>query len=229
VRMNGVQRAVAVEKLFPSGVIAFEIRGGASPDNLFPAERACVARAVEGRVREFAAGRLCARAGIAALGLEPAPLLSRQDRAPRWPAGIVGSITHTHGYCIAAVGLEAQFEAIGLDAECTGRVDHSLRPLTMRAEEISRLEGLGEVERQQMTAVIFSAKEAFYKCQYALTRTWLGFEDVSVRVADDTFEVTVVEATHPIQRVRTRWIGRFAANDAFVVTGIVAVRPHQES
>lgn len=77
--MCPIQRATAVEKLFPPGVIAFEIRGVASPDDLFPSERECVARAVERRVREFAAGRLCARAGLMALGLEPTRQITRAE------------------------------------------------------------------------------------------------------------------------------------------------------
>ena len=176
--MSPVQRATAVENLFPSGAIAFEVRGVASPYDLFPSEREYVARSVESRVREFAAGRLCARAGLAELGFKPTPLLPGLDRAPLWPSGIVGSITHTDGYCVAVVGLDTKFAAIGVDAERIGYVSSSLWHLTMRAEELRRLQFLEEPARRQMATVIFSAKEAFYKCQHALTHRWLEFEDL---------------------------------------------------
>lgn len=222
--MNRIQRASAVEKLFPPGVIAFEIRGVASADDLFPSERECVARSVEKRVREFAAGRLCARAGLTELGLKPTPLLPGRDRAPMWPPGIVGSITHTDSYCVAVVALETQFAAIGVDAECNGHVSPSLWKFTMRAEELSSLQSLEEAARRQMATVIFSAKEAFYKYQYALTRSWLGFEDVIVNIAGDAFEVSVVEAMHPIRYMLSPWIGRFSVDEALVVAGIAAER-----
>lgn len=223
--MSQVQRATAVEKLFPPGVIAFEIRGTALPDDLFPSERECVARSVDKRVSEFAAGRLCARAGLTELGLKSAPLLPGPDRAPIWPSGIVGSITHTDNYCVAVVGLETQFAAIGVDAERIGHVSPSLWQLTMRAEEIRRLQSLDDVEREQMATVIFSAKEAFYKCQHALTRSWLGFQDVTVDIAGDAFEASVVGAAHPIHPMLSPWIGRFNFDESFVVAGISA-RPH---
>jgi 4'-phosphopantetheinyl transferase EntD len=218
-------RATAVEQLFPSGVVAFEIHGGGSPDDLFPAERELVGRAVEKRVREFSAGRLCARAGLSALGIGAAPLLIGSDRTPLWPSGIVGSITHTDGYCVAVVAPESNFSAIGVDAECAGRVDRSLWSLTMRAEEIARLQSLDEAAARNMATILFSAKEAFYKCQYTLTRGWIGFEDVAVDVRDDGFEITVIEGPREIAARPNPWAGRFRLVDDWVISGIAALAP----
>src|SRR6187549_2869133 len=69
--MQKAQRTNAVASLFPPGVVAFEARGIVTPDVLLEAERECVARAVDKRIREFAAGRLCARSGLAELGFAP--------------------------------------------------------------------------------------------------------------------------------------------------------------
>ena len=212
--MNRARRSAAVERLFPSGVIAFEFGGVASPSDLLPSERECVAHAVEKRVREFAAGRLTARAALVALGHEPVPLLIGPDRMPAWPAGVVGSITHTDGYCVAVVGSATQFAAIGVDAECVEAMSPSLWPLTLHAEEFASLKNLDEAARLQMTTIIFSAKEAFYKCQYPLTRRWIGFEEVTVKVADNTFELSMVEETHPVRSVSSPWVGRFMFGEA---------------
>ena len=73
-------------------------RGG-----LFPEEEALVAGAVTKRREEFAAGRNAARAALAGLGPPPCPLLRAGRRAPAWPQGIVGSITHCSGFCCAVV------------------------------------------------------------------------------------------------------------------------------
>lgn len=220
--IDRIHRATAVEQLFPEGVVAFELRGSASPEDLFPSERECVAAAVERRVREFAAGRLCARAGLVALGLGPAPLLTGCDRAPLWPMNISGSISHTENYCVAVVGREAQFAAIGVDVERIAEVSPALWPLTMRGEELSRLLNREESTRQQTAALIYSAKEAFYKCQYSLTRKWLGFEDVLVSVAGDAFEVSVIAPSHPLHYMLSPWVGRFRVQGDFIVTGIAA-------
>ena len=79
-----------------------ELRGG-EPDPLLPAERAALGQVVDGRRRDFAAGRHCARRALARLVGSPEPILSGPDREPVWPQGIVGSITHCDGYRAAAV------------------------------------------------------------------------------------------------------------------------------
>ena len=64
---------------------------------LFPAEEAVVRTAGPRRRAEFTAGRACARAALAALGLPAAPVLAGRAGEPRWPAGVTGSITHCAG------------------------------------------------------------------------------------------------------------------------------------
>jgi 4'-phosphopantetheinyl transferase EntD len=44
--------------------------------------------------------------------------------------------------------------------------------------------------RAEAATILFGAKEAFYKYQYSLTRTWLDFKDVTVSVTPDRFYVT---------------------------------------
>jgi hypothetical protein len=62
-----------------------------------------MASAVPRRRAEFAAGRACARAALRRLGINGWPLLVGSKREPLWPAGVVGSITHTDGLVAAAV------------------------------------------------------------------------------------------------------------------------------
>lgn len=224
--MSAVQRAAAVEELFPPGVIAFEIRGPApAAADLFPVEREHMANAVASRVREFAAGRSCARAGLAVLGAMHAALPPGPDRRPQWPSGVVGSISHTHDYCVAVLGRTARFSAIGVDAERVQDVDPSVWPLTLRAEEIARLDGLDERARQRHAAIAYCAKEAFYKFQYELTRSWLDFEDVSVDAVGHAFEVTVHAPSHAIHQIRSRWSGKFSIDDTLVIAAIAAEQP----
>lgn len=214
------RRNAAVEGLFPPGVVAFESRRNGPPDDLLPAEREYIAKAVPPRVREFAAGRRCARAALAALGFEPGPVLAGADRAPIWPRGAVGSITHTGDYCLVVAARAERFSAIGVDAERVGHLDVRLWPLTMRAAEIAHLESLPQSARAQAATMLFGAKEAFYKCQHALTGTWLGFEDVAVRLETDGFELVVLARPHPVHRFGSVWAGRFVLDGPVVITGI---------
>ena len=73
-------------------------------------------RAVSRRVAEFHAGRFCAATALRALEVDGA-VATGADRAPIWPAGVVGSITHTNRFAAAAVALDTRARAIGLDTE----------------------------------------------------------------------------------------------------------------
>jgi 4'-phosphopantetheinyl transferase EntD len=177
----------SMQRILPAGVIAVEHWGLGCEQDLLPEEGRYVEKAVAKRRLEFAAGRRCARLALARLGVASGPLLPDENRAPRWPSAIVGSITHSGAYCAAAVGWMAQFRGIGIDAEQLGAVDPSLWPTVCSAGELAWLLAQPAEERATLATKFFCAKEAFYKCQYAATGRWLDFHDVAVTIAADTF------------------------------------------
>ncbi|RZL99300.1 MAG: hypothetical protein EOP68_24310, partial [Sphingomonas sp.] len=65
-------RSSLVERLFPMPVAGAELRGPGDPEQLFPAERARHQGWAAKRVSEFSAGRQCAHAAMAQLGVAPA-------------------------------------------------------------------------------------------------------------------------------------------------------------
>jgi 4'-phosphopantetheinyl transferase EntD len=168
--------------LFPEGVVAAELRGPGEAARLKPEEARSVERAVPKRVQEFAAGRQCARRALAELGRADVPIPVAQDRQPVWPPGVVGSITHTAGLCAAVVAESAHLEALGVDTELAGAVKPELWQSICVAEESAWIGALAPGERAAAVTLLFSAKEAFYKCQYPLVRERLSFNDLSVIV-----------------------------------------------
>ena len=54
------------------------------------------------------------------VGIHGLPVLTAPSRAPVWPAGATGDITHTKGYCAVAVGRVSDLRALGIDAERHG-------------------------------------------------------------------------------------------------------------
>jgi 4'-phosphopantetheinyl transferase EntD len=75
-----------------------------------------------------------------------------------------------------------------------------------------------------MATILFSAKEAFYKCQYTLTRKWLEFEDVSVETTWDEFQISARgEAASGIAGGKSL-CGKFVIDGDRVVCGI-AIHP----
>jgi 4'-phosphopantetheinyl transferase EntD len=215
--------------LFPDGVVVAELRGEGDASLLMPAESSHLARAVPKRVKEFAAGRQCARRALAEFGIPHGPLQVAADRRPVWPAGVVGSITHTEGFCAAAVAEECRFAALGIDSESARAVKPELRNAICRPAEIAWLETLPQADRTAAATLIFSAKEAFYKCQYPLTEQFLWFHDVEVQIrgwgeARGEFAVSAAKAIALAQLSPLPLRGQYLMHQQFMSTAVCMPR-----
>src|SRR5918992_849287 len=84
-------------------------------------------------------------------------------RAPRWPAGVVGSMTHCVGYRAAAVARSDELCGIGIDAEPHAALPGAVLDLVLRDEERERLRALADSSPDlHWDRVVFCAKEAVY-------------------------------------------------------------------
>jgi 4'-phosphopantetheinyl transferase EntD len=221
--MNPATLSNRLGSLFPPGAVAADLREPGDPELLLPAEAVHVGRAVRKRVEEFAAGRLCARRALAEFGIVDFAIKAADDRQPIWPDSIVGSITHTRGYGAAVVAERRSAAALGLDSEVVGDVNAQIWPSICVPTETAWIESLPASEQAAAVTLIFSAKEAFYKCQYALVRERLNFRDVRVEVAawGASSGVYRIHATRTIA-LHTRAVlpvpGRFLFHEELLVT-----------
>lgn len=224
--MNPACLSPLLTSLFPPGVVAAELRKAADSALLLAGEASHLVRAFPKRIQEFAAGRLCARRALTELGFSDFPLSVTTDRRPQWPHPIIGSITHTHGFTGAVVAERRQFRAIGVDGEAVGSVSPELWPHICTPAEAAWLDALSEADRSKFSALIFSAKEAFYKCQYGITGQWLEFHDVALALHSSdlqagSFSVRSLKGIRLLERETLPMIGRFQFHDGLVVTGMV--------
>jgi 4'-phosphopantetheinyl transferase EntD len=165
---------------------------------LFPEELPLVASAVDKRRLEFGRGRQCARAALRRLGLSDGPLLSGSQREPLWPPGVVGSITHTQGLCLAAVAWQKSYLGVGIDVEPTAPLSLAIAE---RVASDAEMNALGSMPPLLAARLVFSAKEAFYKCQFYRTRQFLGFFDVSIELEPQgEFSVCLLVDAQPLAR-----------------------------
>jgi 4'-phosphopantetheinyl transferase EntD len=213
--------------LFPSGVIAAELTVPAPRELLTLAELQLMARCAEKRIQDFAAGRACAHRALAELGVLDFSLLAGEHREPLWPADIIGSITHTQGYGAAVVARQRDLKSVGLDCEVIDSVDEDLWSRICTPPEIERLAQLPPAERGPQAALIFAAKEAFYKCQFPLTRAWVGFEDVVIEPLDRpavTGSLRIVpRKTLPLEAgLVARLMSRFQFRGPWVIAAVTA-------
>lgn len=180
----------SMEGLFSPRVATVSGDPAAFDEPLPPEEQLLVAHAVEKRRREFVAGRTCARQALQRLGLGPAVIPAGDRREPVWPDGVVGSISHTRGFCGAAVARLAAVRGLGFDVEHISDMRLDLREHIASDAELDALQRILGGPRERALALAFSARETFYKCQYPLSRQWVGLRDVALRVDGGEFLVS---------------------------------------
>jgi 4'-phosphopantetheinyl transferase EntD len=211
--------------LFPHGAVAAQLHGPASSDDLTQDEINSVSHCSEKRINDFFAGRVCARLALKELGIEGFSLLSAKDRQPVWPAGITGSITHTDGYTAAVVIRQGSVRCLGVDSELIASVHEGLWLRICTPAELEGLRGFAPARRGERAALIFAAKEAFYKSQFPLTTEWVGFADVAIELEQepDGGGVFVVAPQRPLllqRRGEQKLTGWFRRHGEFVTAGI---------
>ncbi|MET9730412.1 4'-phosphopantetheinyl transferase superfamily protein [Streptomyces sp. NPDC006458] len=215
-----------IEKLLHRPIAAAEaFHDPADPPPLFPEEAQVVARSVETRRLEFATVRACARSALARLGVPAGPILPGERGAPRWPASVVGSMTHCVGYRAAAVARGTDLLTIGIDAEVNLPLKNDgVRRLVTVPEERSRLTELA-AQRPGICwdRLLFSAKESVYKAWFPITGRWLEFEDAVVDVDPDagTFTARLLVPGPVVSGSRLRgFSGRWLVQDGLILTAI---------
>jgi 4'-phosphopantetheinyl transferase EntD len=217
--------------LLPAGVAVAESFGEEPEGNLYPEEAAAVAGAAQRRRREFAAVRACARTALVALGVSPVavpPDLGAAQawarRAPLWPDGVTGSMTHCDGYRAAVVARRELVAAVGVDAEPHSGLRDGVRDRITVGEERVMLAALA-AERDDVAwdRVLFSAKESVFKAWFPLAQRWLGFEECRIELqVDGGIRATLLVPGPVLDSVRIGVLaGRWRALRTHVATAIV--------
>ena len=230
-----------IRDVLPDDVVAvtFDEVGLSDADALaalHPVEADQIGGAVESRRIEFAAARACAREAMHRLGLPDAPVVRGGRGMPVWPAGVVGTLTHTDGLRAAALARADAVRSLGVDVEPHGPLPEGVLDAVALPEESAWVRAaLGEEPDVRWDRVLFTAKEATYKAWFPLTRRWLGFADaritlVPTRVAGGAAEGELrsrilidphaVDGGPDLLDLRGRW----AVRDGYVVSAIV-LRP----
>ena len=191
----------AVQAAAPWGVhVAVTDPGqGASEGEVFYSEAVAMARAVPKRRNEFFAGRLAAHRAMERCNMPASPVPMGKDRAPEWPTGLVGSISHCDRACVAMVADKTRYQSVAVDIEPDEALPDEVMSMVCLPSERSWLDARPVDERGRLARVIFSIKECAYKLQYPVTKKMLDFSDVNVVLDLDTerFELRVARGCNP--------------------------------
>ncbi|MCC5986613.1 MAG: 4'-phosphopantetheinyl transferase superfamily protein [Pararhodobacter sp.] len=187
---------------------------------LIGAEGDGLGRMVPKRRAEFAAGRLALRRAQAALGVAPFAVASSTNRAPFWPEGFCGSISHDGGVAIAVLGRrQGGLQSLGLDIEEDRALPAELHDSVLLESERAAIAGCENGGLKART--IFSIKECVYKAQYPLSLRLFGFEviEVALDARRGAFCARFMEDVAPF-RAGECITGRYSAVGGLIVSTV---------
>lgn len=136
-----------------------------------------LANAVPKRRAEYLAGRVLAAQTMSCLEVDPAPVGRGPKGEPLWPAGLCGSISHSHG--TVGVWLGRGGIDLGLDIEVLADV-RAVRAIRQTVLTPGDLAAIGAEPDAKTCTAVFSAKEALYKALYPRVRRFFGFDHAEV-------------------------------------------------
>ncbi|MEY9943054.1 4'-phosphopantetheinyl transferase [Kitasatospora sp. GAS1066B] len=216
-----------IERILPEPVVWAESRAQREQIDLFPEEAAHISQSVPQRQDEFQAVRSCARRALAALGLPPVPLVPGPRGEPRWPATVVGSMTHCAGYRAAALAPAATVLTLGIDAESNEPLPEGVLEAIAVPAELPMLAALRRADPAvHGDRLLFSAKESVYKAWFPLMGKMLDFSEAELRLeADGTFTARLLVPGPVVEGRRLPGFeGRWVAEEGLVATAITVAR-----
>ena len=188
----------------------------------YEAEATAVLNAFPGRKSEFLTGRHCARNAMQEIGASRAAIGIGTWGQPEWPAGVVGSISHDMGICLAVVGSSSRFEAIGID------LISDYKSFSMEFGKFvfspSEERSLSGAQSALKASVAFSAKEAVIKVISTRLDRLVDFLELEI-VLDwnaGEFQSFVLSKTGRVRLPRLS--GHFVLKDGAVFTWLAVQR-----
>lgn len=181
-----IPRAVLVTSCYDGTAFAhdlFDRLGIPCPPRLY--------RAVPRRKADFLAGRAMVMAAMTCLDVTPQPVENAPTRAPIWPVGLTGSISHARGRCACLLSQNTRL-SFGVDTEAIAQ-DRTLAAIlteTLSPSERVTIAG-GPFPAATNATLAFSAKEALFKALYARVGHHFGFDAAELCAAPSQTGLTL--------------------------------------
>ncbi len=106
---------------------------------LYPEERPVIASSAPLRQRTFSSGRRCARIALAEAGFPAMALPRAEDGSVCWPEGVVGSVSHTNDWAVAAVAPNNEKTIASMAVTASPKADLWRRGRRSRDEDVNLL------------------------------------------------------------------------------------------
>ena len=209
-----------LRSILPSSVVVAETRSD-HQCALHPAEVRYLEAVGEARAREFATVRWCAGIALAGLGLERGVMTPGHCGSPRWPTGVVGSMSHCPGYRAACVTWASdEVVGLGIDVEAGTRLSAEVVDTVATYDEQARMREMrGGADR--WAKVLFSAKESVYKACYPITDEVWDYRDVELTIRGTGEFTARTDLDNDVRYSHTVIDGRWSVSSDIVFTSAI--------
>lgn len=157
------------------------------------------ASCVETRREQHIGSRLCAARVLLEAGAAVTVIGRTEDGRPAWPQDFVGSLTHTPSFVAAAAAPARQRRSIGLDSERIAGEEESsaIGQVCCSRRELLSL-AAWPFDRRCALSLLFSAKEALFKCINPVVLTFFDFLDAEVASIDAGRQTICIRLCRPL-------------------------------
>lgn len=97
----------------------------------------------------------------------------------QWPHGWTGSLSHKDGHCLLGLAPPTKLTSLGIDME-RQRTKNDISTKVMSDIELTNLSNWLKLEKEILCGLVFSAKEALFKCLYPLGKKMFWFHDAEI-------------------------------------------------
>lgn len=141
---------------------------------------------VRSRVNDILVGRACAQVALQQAGARSNHVGTSPGRAPVWPDGWVGSLSHAAGIAWAATARSSDFDSLGIDVEqrLAAEAVESVQRMVLAPGEHGFADANDKGEVTWRATLLFSAKESIFKCLNPLVGEFIEFTDMELSSVD---------------------------------------------
>ncbi|MDN2662332.1 4'-phosphopantetheinyl transferase superfamily protein [Psychromonas sp. 14N.309.X.WAT.B.A12] len=178
--------------------------------------------AVAKRKSEFLAGRYLAKIAMKHLGVEGLNIPIDEHKAPAWPAGLLGSISHSKNTALCVITKSQNHNFIGIDIEhwlSTSDANSLVNNIVVDQSEYQIM--LPHISFEQAITLIFSAKESLYKAIFKAFSHYVDFDVAMVTELDFTTKqltLTLCQNLSEAMHIGRQFICQFKLSEQLVTT-----------
>jgi enterobactin synthetase component D len=181
-------------------------------------------KAVPKRQGEFLAGRVLVQTALRLLGHQKFSVAIGKHRAPIWPPGLSGSISHSEGRCVCVI-VPDERASVGIDIEkiASGRSFEAIFSQTLDSRERDMIASQAEFDVNVLASLVFSAKETLFKALYPIVGEYFDFDAAQLVYVPEGHELCLelTRTLHTTLPANSRFMVRFSIAADHVRTWLI--------